>query len=97
MEKRGGRMPLIRLSYTTDPDARRRLLDRARRLAAPFGTIEGTIDAGSFHCSTPIGPFAGYYRSIEDSDEIELEIVQKPWLISVRRIEHEARRFLATT
>ena len=59
-----------------------------------FGSCQGDTESGTFRGSTPIGGFAGSYRSPEGSDEIEVEIHKKPWVISMAMVESEARKFI---
>ena len=61
-------MATIRVPYPADPERRRDLFERAVAKLARFGTCEGTPDAGAFRGSTPIGAFAGSYRSEPGSD-----------------------------
>jgi len=89
-------MALIRVPYPSDPERRRAVFERVLDRMSRYGTFEGTADEGTFHGHTPIGGFAGAYSSPVGSEELVIEIHKKPWLISVSRIEHEARRFLAS-
>lgn len=88
-------MHLIRVPYPREPERRRELFEAAVGRLSRYGAFEGDTEAGSFWASTPIGSLAGSYHSPEGSDEIEIEIVKKPWLISVSRIESEVRKFTA--
>jgi hypothetical protein len=90
-------MAVIRVPYPREPEKRRAALDRAMGLLERFGSHEGTTEAGSFHGSTPIGGFAGSYRSLDESNELEIELTKKPWLVSAARIESEIRKFLEHT
>ena len=87
-------MAKIRVPYPGDPEARRALFGRAVALLGSHGKYEGTPDGGSFRGSTPIGNFAGNYRSPAGSDVLEIELTQKPWLVPVSVVEHEVRKFL---
>ena len=88
-------MATFRVPYPTDPERRRALFEKAVARLSRHGACQGTPEEGTFHGSTPIGGFAGRYRSPEGSDVIEFEIVKKPWLVSLSMIEHEARKFVA--
>jgi len=89
-------MALIRVPYPSDPERRRAAYELILRRVGRYGKFEGTADEGTFHGRTPIGSFAGAYSSPVGSEELVIELHKKPWLISVSRIEHEARRFLAS-
>lgn len=86
-------MPMIRVPYPREPERRRQLFEAAVSRLARYGAFEGDTDSGSFWASTPIGGLAGSYHSPEGSDEIEIEIVKRPWLVSMSRIESEVRKF----
>ena len=88
-------MATIRAPYPADPERRRDLFERAVARLARFGTCEGTPDAGAFRGSTPIGGFAGSYRSEAGSDVLEITLTQKPWLVPTSLIEGEVRKRLA--
>ena len=88
-------MALIRVPYPEDPQRRRAVFEKAVAKLIRFGTCEGTPEAGTFRGSTPIGGFAGSYRSVEGSAEIEIELTKKPLFVSTSRIEAEVRKFLA--
>lgn len=88
-------MALIRVPYPRDPDERRALFEKAAAIVERHGSYEGTPERGAFRGHTPIGGFAGTYRALDDSGEIEIELTQKPWLVSTHMIEHEVRRMLA--
>jgi hypothetical protein len=90
-------MRRIRLPYPEEPEPRRRLVDRARGLVKPFGVLDGTTEAGTFRASTPIGRFAGTYHSPPGCGEVEIELAEKPWLVSLHRFESEVRKFLAAS
>ena len=88
-------MATIRVPYPGDPDERRSLFGRAAAFLARHGEYQGTPDGGSFRGMTPIGGFAGHYRSPEGAEFLEIELTQKPWLVPVSVFEHEVRKFLA--
>lgn len=89
-------MHVIRVPYPTDPDHRRAAFERALAKLGRFGTFQGSTEAGTFRGSTPIGRFSGHYRSPDGSGVLEIELAEKPWLISLSFIEGEVRRFLNT-
>jgi hypothetical protein len=88
-------MPLIRVPYPKDPERRQALYARVTELISRFGAHEGTAEAGMFNGSTPAGPIAGTYRLVESSQELEIEVTKKPWLISTSFLEAQVRDFLA--
>ncbi len=88
-------MATIRVPYPGDPDERRSLFARAAAALQRHGEYEGTPDGGSFRGTTPIGGFAGHYRSPEGSDFLEIELTKKPFLVPVSVVEHEIRKLLA--
>jgi hypothetical protein len=88
-------MATIRVPYPGDPERRQALFERAAAKLERHGQYEGTPDGGSFRGSTPIGHFAGHYRSPAGADFLEIELTHKPWLVPVSVFEHEVRKFLA--
>jgi hypothetical protein len=88
-------MATIRVPYPGDHEERRALFERAAAHLVRHGKFEGTPDGGSFQGKTPIGSFAGHYRSAVGSDVLEIELTHKPWLIPISVFEHEVRKFLA--
>jgi len=88
-------MATFRVPYPTDPERRRAIFEKAVAKLSRHGSCQGTPDEGAFQGSTPIGGFAGRYYSPEGADVIEVEIVKKPWLVSLAMIESEARKFVA--
>jgi len=88
-------MTVIRVPYTSDPERRRALFDRAAALLTRHGTFEGTPESGVFRGSTSIGGYAGSYRVLDGTGELEIELTKKPWLISTHLVEKEVRKFLA--
>jgi hypothetical protein len=88
-------MATIRVPYPSDAEHRRDLFDRAVSKLAGFGTYEGTPDAGDFRGMTPIGNFAGSYRSEPGSEVLEITLTKKPWLVPTSFIEGEVRRQMA--
>ncbi len=55
---------------------------------------EGTPEQGHFEGTTPLGSFAGTYRVVEDSSELEIKLTKKPWLVSTHLLEREVRKML---
>ncbi len=88
-------MATFRVPYPGDPEQRRSLFGRAVAVLQRHGMYEGTPDGGSFQGTTPIGSFAGHYRSPEGAEFLEIELTQKPWLVPISVFEHEVRKFLA--
>lgn len=87
-------MAVFRVPYPTEPEQRQAIFERASELLTRFGRCEGTTESGTFHGSTPIGAFHGEYRVVEESAEMEVVVVKKPFLVTMSRIEHEARKFV---
>ena len=88
-------MALIRVSYPSDPERRRVVFARAVALLARHGSYEGTPERGVFHGSTTLGHFAGSYRLLDGTGELEIEMTKKPLLISTHHVEKEIRKLLA--
>jgi hypothetical protein len=88
-------MATIRVPYPGESEQRRALFERAASYLERHGEYQGTPDGGSFRGTTPIGSFAGHYRSAVGSDVLEIELTHKPWLVPVSVFEHEVRKFLA--
>ncbi len=88
-------MATIRVPYPADPQGRRDVFERVVAKLTPFGTCEGTPDAGTLRGSTPIGEFVGSYRSEPGSDVLEIEVTKKPWVVPTSLIEGEVRRQMA--
>jgi hypothetical protein len=88
-------MHTFRVAYPADPQERGTFFERLNSRLSHFGKIEGTSDGGSFEGSTPVGKFSGTYRALDGSDEMEIEIRHKPFLIPGGVIEHEAKKFFA--
>ena len=89
-------MARFRVPYPTDPERRQTLFEKAAATLRRHGTCQGTPEQGSFRGSTPIGRFSGHYCLLDGTDLMEIELTEKPWLISASFIEHEVRRFLNT-
>lgn len=87
-------MSIFRVPYPTNSENRRALFERAAALLVGHGTFEGTPDGGTFQGTTPLGRFAGRYRAIDHSGELEIELTKKPWLVSTHLVEHEVRKLL---
>ena len=88
-------MSTFRVPYPKDPERRQALFDKAIQKIAPMGRCRGTPEAGSFEAKTPFGAFAGHYRTIDETGEVEFQIVKKPFLLPLALIESEAKRFAA--
>ncbi len=88
-------MATIRVPYPGDESQRRALFGRAAAALERHGEYQGTPDGGSFKGVTPIGDFAGNYRSPAGSEFLEIELTHKPWLVPLSVFEHEVRKFLA--
>jgi hypothetical protein len=88
-------MATIRVPYPGDSELRQALFDRAAAALQRHGEYQGTADGGSFLGTTPIGKFAGNYRSPAGAEFLEIELTQKPWLVPLSVFEHEVRKFLA--
>jgi len=88
-------MATFRVPYPRDPEKRQALFEKANSKLSGHGTMEGTPETGTFHGSTIIGRFAGSYRALEDTDEMEIEIHNKPFLVTMGMIEHEAKKIAA--
>lgn len=55
----------------------------------------GDSDGGSFRGATPIGHFAGHYRSEVGSEILKIVLTHKPWLVPVAMFEYEVCKLLA--
>jgi hypothetical protein len=88
-------MAVFRVPYPDDPERRRALFDQVAAVVVRHGTYEGTPEQGKFEGSTPIGGFAGSYRFLASSGELEVELTKKPWFVSTHMVEHEVRKYLA--
>lgn len=88
-------MALIRVPYPADPDERVALFHRAAELLSRHGSYDGNHESGTFHGHTPVGSFAGRYRSPDGSGTLEIELTRKPFLVPMSVVEHQVRRFLA--
>ncbi len=88
-------MSLIRVPYPRDPERRRAVFGRVAGLLKQHGTYEGTPDRGVFQGATPIGKFAGSYRALDQSGELEIQLTRKPLLVSTNHVEGELRKLLA--
>ncbi len=89
-------MSTFRVPYPVDPARRQALFDKGVAKMGKYGSCSGTADAGSFRAKTPIGELAGTYNSEPGSNEIELDITKKPFLVPLAIIQSEARRFVET-
>jgi hypothetical protein len=89
-------MATFRVPYPEEPERRRALFERAVAKVGRHGTWQGTPEAGTFHGSTPLGGFAGSYRQVDGTGEVEFHITKKPFLVPLSVIEHEARKFVST-
>lgn len=88
-------MATIRVPYPADPEGRRDVFEQIVAKLTPFGICEGTPDSGTLSGSTPIGQFAGSYRSEPGSEVLEIEVTKKPWLVPTSLIEGEVRKQIA--
>lgn len=86
-------MSTFRVPYPKEPERRQALFDRALQKIAPMGRCQGTPESGWFEAKTPFGSFAGDYRTIDETGEIEFQILKKPFLVPLALIESEAKRF----
>ena len=89
-------MPTFRVPYPVDPARRQALVDKAIARMGKYGSCSGTPDSGTFQAKTPVGELAGSYKSEPGSNEVEFEIVKKPFLVPLSIIQSEARRFVET-
>ena len=90
-------MATIRVPYPADPEQRRDLFERVVAWLTPHGECAGTPDEGTLSGSTPVGKFAGTYRSTPGSEVLEIEVTKKPWLVPASLIEREVRKQMAQT
>ena len=88
-------MGTFHVPYPKEPERRQAIFERVVAKLSRFGSCQGTPEEGAFQGSTPIGSFAGSYRSPAGDDVIEVQITKKPWLVSLSMIETEARKFMA--
>jgi hypothetical protein len=88
-------MALIRVPFPKEYERRQALFERAAAALGRHGSYEGTPDRGTFQGHTPIGGFAGSYRFLDQSGEMEIELSRKPWIVPTHLVEHEIRKFLA--
>ncbi len=88
-------MALIRVPFPKEYERRQALFDRAAAALGRHGSYEGTPEQGTFRGHTPIGGFAGSYRVLDDSGELEIALSRKPWLVPTHLVEHEIRKFVA--
>jgi hypothetical protein len=88
-------MVVFRVPYPEEPATRRDLFEKIASLVSRHGTYEGTPERGTFQGSTPIGGFAGSYRAIEGSGELEIALSKKPFLVTPHFLEKEVRKFLS--
>jgi hypothetical protein len=89
-------MATFRVPYPSDPERRRALFDKAVARLGSYGSWSGTPDSGTFEAKTPIGELSGSYNSAPGSEEVEFEIVKKPFLVPLAMIRSEAEKFVAT-
>jgi len=88
-------MARFRVPYPDDPRHRQALFQRAASVLERHGRYEGTPAEGRFEGMTPLGAFAGSYRAIEQTGELEIELTKKPWLVTTHRLEREVRKLFA--
>ena len=89
-------MAVFRVPYPEEPERRHDLFHKVAGLLSRHGRYEGTPEKGTFEGNTPIGRFAGSYRTIEGTGELEIELTKKPLLLSTHLLEKEVRKFLST-
>jgi hypothetical protein len=89
-------MVVFRVPYPEDPERRRELFRKWAALLSRHGSYEGDHERGTFQGNTPIGRFAGSYRTVDGSGELEIELTKKPFLVTTHFLEKEVRRFLST-
>ncbi len=89
-------MAVIRVPYPTDPEERKALFTRGLSKLAGQGTCDGDENSGTFHGSSPLGSLAGRYHAPHGSNEIEIEITRKPFLVPLSMIESAARGFITS-
>jgi|GEM_PF-3011653 len=85
----------FRIPYPVNPEYRQALFTKAHSLVSGHGTLEGTPERGIFQGRTIVGKFAGSYRALNDSAELEIEVSEKPWLVTHHMVEHEVRKLFA--
>lgn len=87
-------MAVFRVPYPSEPERRRALFAKALAKLSGHGSCDGDHDAGMFRGSSPVGDVVGRYRAEPGAEQIEVEILKKPFLVPASLIESEARRFL---
>lgn len=87
-------MATFRVPYPLDPNQRKAVFERASGFLSRHGSYEGTPEAGRFHGHSPLGRFAGTYRALDDSGQMEITLTKKPLLVPTSLVEHEVRKFL---
>lgn len=87
-------MSTFRVPYPADPERRRSLFERAVGYLSRHGSYQGTTEAGTFEGQSPVGRFAGSYRSPEGSEILEITLSKKPLLVPASLVEHEVKKFL---
>lgn len=88
-------MASFRVPYPVDPSQRQAVFERASGFLSRHGSFEGTPESGSFQGHSPVGRFAGTYRSLDDSGQLEITLTKKPMLVPTSLVEHEVKKFLA--
>lgn len=79
------------LEFTGSPEE---LVSRAKQaIQHAGGTFDGDSAAGAFDLKTPLGTVKGNYTLQENA--IQVQITQKPLLLSCARIEDELRNYLS--
>jgi hypothetical protein len=87
-------MAVFRVPYPSDPERRRSLFQKALAKFSGHGTCDGDHDAGTFQGASPIGDVVGRYRAEPGGEELEVEILKKPFFVPLTLIESEARKFV---
>lgn len=84
-------MASIRVPYPAEPERRRTLFERLAAELNRFGTYEGTPEEGTFAGKSPVGRVAGRYHSPAGEGWLQIDLIEKPWLIPASVIELQLR------
>jgi len=72
-----------------------KLIEKAKSgIASIGGTFEGNTQKGNYSIPTQVGKITGSYHVQDNS--IAFEIIDKPFLVSCKKIEDELRKYLGT-
>lgn len=88
-------MASFRVPFPKDPTERETVFLRAAALLERHGSYQGTPEAGTFQGRTPVGRFAGSYRTCVQTGTLEITLTKKPVFVPTAFIERELRRLLA--